>query len=161
MENQQSLTVPMQHKPESSLGMEYKISQITAMTRQCFDCLDTYGKTPEQLETLMMAMIDDLSPYELPMIENAFLTWRKTQEKVPTSAGIIKLIEANLRQKNRMAALSEPNPVIEDQSDWKDLTAEQRKELDDWTAKILANLRGGQEASAQPATDVSTDAQAD
>lgn len=69
-----------------------KTEQIARFVRQCFDIQDTYGKTPDQLKTIMMAMIEDLSEFSLSLINEAFVKWRRTSPKIPTPFDIRKLV---------------------------------------------------------------------
>lgn len=93
-------------KPTTTLPREYsedtaqshKISQIAHMIRQCFSILDTYGKTKEDLEFLMEAMILDLKGYSTLRIEEAFTAWRRENTKIPTPADIIKLVKEGRRK---------------------------------------------------------------
>jgi len=62
------------------------------MTKQLFAIQDTYGKSKDDLEILMEAMIEDLIDFDLQEIENSFKIWRKKSEKIPTVAGILKII---------------------------------------------------------------------
>ena len=68
-----------------------KSAQIIRMVEQCFAMQDTYGKTDEQLEILMKAMVQDLSEYSESVVTQAFEEWRKTSPKIPTPFNIIKL----------------------------------------------------------------------
>ena len=72
-----------------------KVSQITTTVRQCFDILNTYGKSPDQLKSLMRAMVEDLSGYSVEKIDAGFLEWRRTSEKIPTPADILKIVRRN------------------------------------------------------------------
>lgn len=71
-----------------------KNEQIIQMVEQCFAIQNTYGKTSQQLEILMMAMVEDLESYSLDEIQNAFLQWRRSESIVPTPADIINTIKS-------------------------------------------------------------------
>lgn len=47
----------------------------------------------------MEAMIEDLIEYRLDKIEAAFKRWRKEKEKIPTPAGIIKILSKDKKAK--------------------------------------------------------------
>lgn len=86
MEN--SLTPLTTPSPKSSTKSE----QIAHLVRQCFAIQDTYGKKPEELKILMMAMIEDLAEHDIGAINTAFKVWRRTKSKIPTPAEILELL---------------------------------------------------------------------
>lgn len=94
----------MTHSRKSSPNTaSTKTAQIGLFVRQCFDIQDTYGKTPEQLKTIMMAMIEDLSEFSLVLIKEAFLKWRRTSHKIPTPFDIRRLVaEIKVRKMKEM-----------------------------------------------------------
>lgn len=60
---------------------------------QCFDALDTYGKTPDQLENLCKVSIAMLSGYPMDKIIMAFNQWVKRNSKIPTPSDIVNIID--------------------------------------------------------------------
>lgn len=69
------------------------------MVRQCFDIQDTYGKTANQLDNLLRAMIEDLSHFDIGIIEKSFVQWRQVSEKIPTVKGMLDIIHAKTPKK--------------------------------------------------------------
>jgi len=63
------------------------------MVNQCFAIQSTYGKTAEQLDILMDAMVYDLGGYNSTVVRAAFDEWRKTKRIIPTPADIIALCD--------------------------------------------------------------------
>lgn len=90
----------------------------------------------------MRAMIEDLSEYQLPSIENAFLTWRKESPNIPTPADIIKIIRADMHRAKVNTWLSTPNKHEEFHNDWKNMTQEEREKFDADIAKLKRPLTG-------------------
>lgn len=118
--------------PSPDLKRE-KRKQIAAMTRQCFDILDTYGKSPDALENLVLAMATDLENFSLPEIQAAFTEWRKVNTKIPTPAGILKLIhEARRAEAQAQAYIAPPNP-----NDWAQKTPQERAEFNRFMDNLL------------------------
>jgi hypothetical protein len=67
--------------------------ELLVYTKQCFDTLKTYGKTPEQLETISEMFVTVLSKYPMERIKPAFLQWIERNSEMPTPADIINLID--------------------------------------------------------------------
>ncbi|MGB0817793.1 MAG: hypothetical protein ACPGQQ_02715 [Candidatus Puniceispirillaceae bacterium] len=63
----------------------------------------TYGKTPEDLKLLMVAMIEDLQGFTPDLINEAFTQWRKTSPRIPTPADIIKICQELMGDDARQA----------------------------------------------------------
>ena len=101
---------------------EMRELQIAQMVEQCFAAQDTYGKTPAQLRTLMKLMIEDLRQYGETDISKAFEVWRQEEEKIPTIAGIRKIIQANQAHKRLINKVydsfpdSNPTPTDEEKA---------------------------------------------
>lgn len=64
----------------------------------CFDALDTYGKTPQQLSNAIKLFIVTLSDYPAIFIRKAFEEWVKTKSKMPTPAEIIEILDRDNHQ---------------------------------------------------------------
>jgi len=60
-------------------------------------------------------MIEDLSGFHGEDIEKAFLIWRREFEKIPTPAGIIKLVQ---RVKSERLGLSDIKRLCDFDGDW-------------------------------------------
>lgn len=127
-------------KPLRNSDTQWKAEQITAMLEQLFAIQDTYGKSAPQLKTLMKAMVEDLSAYENTEISEAFLTWRRTMEKIPTPAAIIKIIEGRRKHKRDMQVKDYPALAEPETPRYSDLTEEQKKQVDDCLEQVRRNL---------------------
>lgn len=73
-------------------GREAKI-QFCEFLNQCYDGLNTYGKTPEQLENLTGLFLEVLGGYPFKAVKNAFLEHIKRSPNLPTPADIINIID--------------------------------------------------------------------
>lgn len=90
-----------QHKGTSQGSGAYQAAQIIHIVEQCFAMQDTYGKTPEQLEILQGAMVEDLREFPLSTIQAAFTEWRRSSRKIPTPHDIIRLTSSVAADRNR------------------------------------------------------------
>ena len=61
----------------------------------CFDALDTYGKTKEQLNSSIKLFVVMLAKYPAALISKAFEQWVATERKMPAPADIIEIIETD------------------------------------------------------------------
>lgn len=89
----------------------------------------------------MKGMIEDLQNYPLHEIEKGFVEWRRSSPKIPTIADIKNIIDANMRWDRRMAELAKPNERSPDVNDFKNLTDDEKTNLDSFIAQTLKNLR--------------------
>lgn len=67
--------------------------KLTRLVTTCYEALNVYGKTPEQLEAIIAIFQMDLEDYEYSVVRQAFKVYRKTNSTMPTPADIIKIIE--------------------------------------------------------------------
>lgn len=67
--------------------------KLTRLVTTCYEALNVYGKTPEQLEAIIALFQMDLEDYEYSVVRQAFKIYRKTNSTMPTPADIIKIIE--------------------------------------------------------------------
>jgi hypothetical protein len=91
--------------------------EIKSMVDICFDALDTYGKTPEQVHSIVKLFCTVFEGYPISKVRDAFRQWVKTSNKFPTPADIEKIINP---------------PVIEWKPDWAAYTALKRRIQNDW-----------------------------
>lgn len=63
------------------------------MLAQCFDGLQLFGKTPEQLENVTALFMMVLADYSDEQISGAFRLWLKRESAMPTPADITQIIE--------------------------------------------------------------------
>ena len=126
--------------PSQNWDSQQKAQQITALVEQLFAIQDTFGKSASQLKILMKAMVEDLSAYESTEISAAFLTWRKTMEKIPTPAAIIKIIEGRRKHERDMQIEVCPALAAPEHPRYCDLTDEQKKRVDECLEQVRQNL---------------------
>lgn len=113
----QSATEPMpQSRGRSNDRWAMKKMEIASIVRQCFDLLETYGKTPEQLENLTLAMIEDLKLFTTDEVRKAFTIWRRDESKLPAVAHIRKIIYRMQKEKRSAIKLK---TWAEFDPDWK------------------------------------------
>jgi hypothetical protein len=67
--------------------------KLTRLVTTCYEALNVYGKTPEQLEAIIAIFQMDLEDYEYAVVRQAFKIYRKTNSTMPTPADIIKIID--------------------------------------------------------------------
>lgn len=67
--------------------------EMALMVRQCFDVLDTYGKSPEQLANIIKSFLNTLAEYPFDKIKKAFTDYLKRNSKMPTPADIVRLVD--------------------------------------------------------------------
>lgn len=67
--------------------------QFCEFLSQCYDGLNTYGKTPEQLENLTGLFLEVLGGYPIEVVKNAFLQHIKRSSNLPTPADIMNIID--------------------------------------------------------------------
>ena len=53
------------------------------------------------MKILMRVMIEDLKPFDSQEISKAFNHWRRNNEKIPTPAGILKILHENRASKGK------------------------------------------------------------
>lgn len=119
-----------------------KSEQIAHMVQQCFAIQDTYGKSPDQLKTLMKVMIEDLQPFSLERIQSAFRIWRQESTKIPTPADILKLISPQ--------TYTQPEYPEDRPSDYQRLTPEEKANLDNYLARARRAIESGEFALSKP-----------
>jgi hypothetical protein len=68
-------------------------AEVALLVRQCFDVLDTFGKTPDQLTNIIKAFVTQLAEYPYAQVRDAFRQYLKRNSKMPTPADIVNLID--------------------------------------------------------------------
>jgi hypothetical protein len=60
---------------------------------QCFDALNTYGKTPDQLANATKMFVNILKDYPMDAVIKAFGSWMRRSSIMPTPADIVNIID--------------------------------------------------------------------
>jgi hypothetical protein len=68
-------------------------AEVALLVRQCFDVLDTFGKTPDQLTNIIKAFVTQLAEYPYDQVRAAFRAYIKRSTVMPKPADIINLID--------------------------------------------------------------------
>jgi len=68
-------------------------AEVALLVRQCFDVLDTFGKTPEQLTNIIKGFVVQLSEYSYDQVRAAFRQYLKRNSKMPCPADIVNIID--------------------------------------------------------------------
>src|ERR1700730_1796865 len=68
-------------------------AEVAILVRQCFDVLDTFGKTPDQLTNIIKAFVTQLAEYRYEQVRMAFRAYIKRNAVMPKPADIINLID--------------------------------------------------------------------
>lgn len=76
---------------------------IVERLQEMFSVQYTYGKTAEDLKTLMITMIEDVGGYSAEAIDRAFTIWRRKSDRIPTPSNILDICKeiAGERSKER------------------------------------------------------------
>lgn len=78
---------------------------IASFLVDCFNALNTYGATPDQIQSSVKMHILLMGEYPLILVRKAYLKWLKTSSKQPTPSDIIAILEEDngslLRMINR------------------------------------------------------------
>lgn len=91
------------------------------MVTTCFDALRVYGKTAEQLESVVGMFALALADYPIEKIRTAFKTYIKRHSDLPAPADIVQIIERDGRppfDKAVYVGISKIDPVRRTSSDW-------------------------------------------
>ena len=90
----------MKQRPEDTQERKTPISEdienqrkLTRLVTACYEGLNIYGKTPEQLEAIIMLMQMTLGRFDYEAIRDAFGKYLQNGSVMPTPADIIKIIE--------------------------------------------------------------------
>ncbi len=73
--------------------------KLTRLVTACYEGLNTYGKSPEQLEASIMLMQMTLGRFQYDTVREAFSIYLQTGSTMPTPADIIKIIEPPIPEK--------------------------------------------------------------
>ena len=67
--------------------------KLTRLVTACYEGLNIYGKSPEQLEAIIMLMQMTLGRFDYEVVREAFGRYLQHGATMPTPADIIKIIE--------------------------------------------------------------------
>lgn len=68
-------------------------SEIAEMVTVCYDALDTYGKTPEQMKATIKLFCMVLEGRPIDKVREGFRHWVNRNSKLPTPADIVNIID--------------------------------------------------------------------
>ena len=96
----------MTQQPEDICEQRIPISEsiedkkkLTRLVTACYEALNVYGKTPEQLEGCIMLMQMTLGRFDYELVRAAFGLYLQSGSTMPTPADIIKIIEPPVEEK--------------------------------------------------------------
>lgn len=93
IESQQQKEKPFQNSvSQEEMQKRWKI-QLTELVSQCFNSLNTYGKSPEQLPDIIKMFVLVLQEYNIQTIQRAFAQYLRQSSAMPTPADIVNIIE--------------------------------------------------------------------
>lgn len=123
--------------PRKSMATDPKArEQAVIAIRQCFDVCETYGKTPQQLETMVDAMIGMLGDYQPDLVMRAFRTHVERSSKLPTLADIVGLIRRGGRPEVTYSDVIEARKVPADTrtpEDWELIRRWDAQQQEGWS----------------------------
>jgi hypothetical protein len=67
--------------------------ELLKFVRVCFETLDTYGKTPQQLGTASEVFVRMLSKYDMELVREGFYSYMERNSRMPTPSDIINIID--------------------------------------------------------------------
>ena len=67
--------------------------QLSCLVVQCFNTLDTYGKPPEAMESIVKIFHLILGRFSIKVVEEAFRAYLESNTVMPKPADIVKIIE--------------------------------------------------------------------
>ncbi len=93
-------------KPQQEVTLERRIQtsdedqkKLTRLVTACYEGLNLYGKSPEQLEASIMLMQMTLGRFQYEVVREAFSIYLQSGSNMPTPADIIKIIEPPIPEK--------------------------------------------------------------
>jgi len=91
---------------EECLGQKTPISnspedkkKLTLLVKSCYEALNTYGKSPDNMEASVMLMQMMLGKFPYEQVRSAFETYLNTNSEMPKPADIIAIIEPERQKK--------------------------------------------------------------
>lgn len=115
-------------------------AQFCEFMAQCYDGLNTYGKTPEQLENLTGLFLTVLGHYPLETVKNAFLQHIKRSPNLPTPADIVNIIDPLPEE---LSPSMYVNIMKECTIGGKLLWGDKKRYVEEFERREMAKVRGG------------------
>jgi hypothetical protein len=94
---------------------------MAAMVTTCFEALRVYGKTAEQLESVVGMFALALADYPIEKIRTAFKVYVKRHSDLPAPADIVQIIERDGKppfERSVYIAIAQRDPERRSSSDW-------------------------------------------
>ena len=122
--------------------------QIALLVSTCFDSLNSYGKTPEQLTNTTALFINMFRDKDIEVTRRAFTLYTCENKEMPTPSDILKYydrVQTNIAKDNNFVAYKQ-RPRIEDKrgvvqwafKEWSEFTDSDKQAL----AAHLASMEG-------------------
>ncbi len=73
--------------------------KLTLLVKRCYETLNTYGKSPEQLESSVMLMQMVLGEFDYDAVRGAFMQFLQVSSDMPKPADIIGILEPEKKVK--------------------------------------------------------------
>lgn len=86
------MTIPSPSTPSIDTSKQNR-RDLGGFVRQCFDALNTYGKTPDQLANATLMFVNILKDYPMDKVISAFGSWMRRSSTMPTPADIVNIID--------------------------------------------------------------------
>jgi len=99
------------------------------LLRQSYDIFQTYGKSPESLENMVLGFSLVLRPYNDQTIIAAFRYWMETQSILPTPADIKEVCYSKIPIYNSKPRTEQPEPEKKPENEMP------QEEFDKWLAE--------------------------
>lgn len=100
----------MKQQQEGISGQKTPISndidgkkKLTRLVTACYEAMNVYGKSPEQLEAIIMLMQMTLRKFSYDDVRKAFEVYLNQSAVMPTPADIVKIIEPS-KEKRKWCA---------------------------------------------------------
>lgn len=116
-------------------------TQLAEYIAQCFDVLNNFGKTPEQLENITGMFLVILGDYRFSVIKSAFQLYMKRSSVMPTPADIINIINPPKQPLSTSMYIQ----IMKECNAGKFLWGDKREFVVVYEAQEMAKMRGGSE----------------
>ncbi len=133
----ESLKPPLEDTCEQKTPISKDIEgkkKLTRLITACYEALNIYGKSPEQLEAIIMLMQMTLGRFEYEVVKEAFGEYLQRGSIMPTPADIIKIIEPPIEPRKWCGAT-----FIDIKRRWREgqfISTEEKKYCSDYVNRI-------------------------